>query len=171
MFADGRFTYTPNSGFAGIDAFTYRMTDEIGRPSTATVTLDVSTNLPNASDDSYDVPADLLFQVAAAGILANDTGGIGTRSVVLITDTVDHGSLSVFADGRFSYHPIAGFIGIDSFSYRMSDELGRIDTATVTLRVGLPAVDPVPAPEPGTLALSLFGVSAAIAAARRRRTA
>ena len=37
--ADGTFTYTPASGYTGLDAFTYQITDANGDVSTATVTL------------------------------------------------------------------------------------------------------------------------------------
>jgi hypothetical protein len=38
----GAFTYTPAPGFAGTDAFVYRITDQAGAAATATVTLTVS---------------------------------------------------------------------------------------------------------------------------------
>ena len=43
--ADGSFTYTPNSGFSGLDSFTYTLTDSDGNTSApATVTLQVLAN-------------------------------------------------------------------------------------------------------------------------------
>ena len=39
--AAGAFRYTPNSGFTGVDSFTYTITDGHGGTSTATVTLTI----------------------------------------------------------------------------------------------------------------------------------
>ena len=45
--ADGSFTYTPTSGFSGLDTFTYQITDGNGGSAQATVTLTiVSANDP-----------------------------------------------------------------------------------------------------------------------------
>lgn len=172
-FPDGNFTYTPDSGFAGVDAFTYRISDEVGRTSEATVTIDASTNLPVAIDDVYAVAPDLAFSAAVPGFLANDSGGIGALKAILISDSVDHGVLTAFGDGHFNYIPDAGFIGIDSFRYQIADDVGRTAEALVRLLVGVEDPDPpgpvTPAPEPGTIALLLFGATAAIGSARRRR--
>jgi VCBS repeat-containing protein len=40
--ADGGFTYTPNTGFAGTDSFTYRVTDGTAHSNVASVTITVS---------------------------------------------------------------------------------------------------------------------------------
>ena len=46
-----------------------------------------------------------------------------------------HGTLTLSANGSFSYAPATGFSGTDSFSYRASDGLAQSNTATVTITV------------------------------------
>lgn len=138
VFGDGRFTYTPDAGFTGTDSFTYRMRDEDGDTDEATVTLNVvAPAAPVATDDSYSVdPGTLLTVDAVTGLLANDYDQTDQDlSVVLITDTVDNGTVSVFGQGNFTYTPDAGFSGIDSFTYRIRDEDGATAEATVELHV------------------------------------
>ena len=55
-----------------------------------------------------------------------------------------HGSVVVNADGTFTYTPGAGFVGQDSFTYRITDANGDVSTATVTVTVlGMPWVFPL----------------------------
>jgi titin len=137
-FADGRFTYTPDPGFSGTDSFTYRARDDAGKTAEATVFITVLENLPPvALDDSYSVAEGGTLNVAAAfGFLQNDAdpeGGAVTATV--ITDGVDNGTLSAFADGGFNYTPNPGFVGTDSFVYRVRDDDQNFSEATVTINV------------------------------------
>ncbi len=82
--ADGSFTYVPDAGFQGTDAFTYRAADALPHPfgpgfsNDATVTITVgdpgANTPPVAVDDTYSVPQDTQLTVpAVTGLLANDT--------------------------------------------------------------------------------------------------
>src|SRR5262249_43906979 len=46
-----------------------------------------------------------------------------------------HGSLNFHADGSFTYTPAAGYVGPDSFTYRVSDGMQTSNPATVYLTV------------------------------------
>jgi hypothetical protein len=133
VFGNGRFVYTPDRGASTNDSFTYRIRDASGGTAEATVTLDLESTLPTAVNDNYTVDATTFTVNAAAGILNNDTGGIGNLQTILITDSVDNGSISVFGPGNFTYTPDYGADTNDSFSYRIRDELGRTSEATVIL--------------------------------------
>lgn len=77
---------------------------------------------PVARDDVYEAQDGRLLEVAAPGVLANDSDADGNPlSVIVVTDAADFGSLSVFANGSFRYTPDPGFTGVDSFGYRISD--------------------------------------------------
>ena len=53
-----------------------------------------------------------------------------------LTATATDGTVVVFPDGSFTYAPGAGFVGTDSFSYTLTDNLGYVSApATVTLMV------------------------------------
>lgn len=133
--ADGSFTYTPDASFSGIDTFTYTLEDAEGNTDVATVTITVT---PQASDDAYGTPAGTPLTVSAPGVLGNDSG-----SDLAVTDHTApaNGSVSVDAGGSFTYTPDAGFSGIDTFSYEITDGSGQTDTAIVTITVTPNAVD------------------------------
>jgi len=50
---------------------------------------------------------------------------------------VSDGILEYFcANGSFCYQPNSDFVGMDTFTYVLTDSLGNMDTATVFLNVG-----------------------------------
>jgi VCBS repeat-containing protein len=72
---------------------------------------------------------------AGGGFLANDAaGGGGTLSAELVSGP-SHGTLTLNADGSFTYTPAAGFTGTDSFTYQASDGILTSNIATVTIAV------------------------------------
>ncbi len=135
--ADGAFTYTPTTGFFGSDSFGYQITDPGGETSTASVFINVLQSAPpSAVDDGYLVAKDGTLTVGdAAGLLANDSDPDGDPLTAALETDVSHGSLSLDANGAFTYTPTAGFTGTDSFTYRVSDGNGGESTATVILQV------------------------------------
>ena len=138
--ADGGFVYTPAPNFNGVDGFAYRATlvDDPGVTDTAVVTLTVTpvNDAPVAVDDAYETIQDTALVVDAPGVLANDSDGDEGAST--LTASLDsgplHGTLAIDPDGSFVYTPDAGYQGVDSFTYVLSD--GELtDTAVVTLTV------------------------------------
>lgn len=135
--ADGSFSYTPPTGFVGVDAFTYTIKDTPGLTDTATVTIEVrDPNNPVANNDGiYVTRRNQNLVIAAPGVLANDTTGVGTLSAVAGSfPTAQGGTLNLAADGSFTYVPPANYTGIDSVVYTASNGSGTA-TATITFRV------------------------------------
>ena len=133
--ADGDFVYNPTTGFSGIDSFTYRAVNTVGSGNIATVTLTVATGLPTAVNDAYTTSANIALNVAAPGVLANDNSdGGGAMTTVLVTNVVN-GTLALAANGGFTYTPLGGFAGADTFTYRAVNTVGSSNAATVTLTV------------------------------------
>ena len=93
--------------------------------------------VPIAVPDAYSVPYAHTLEVAAPGVLANDTLNGATAALAL---AASHGSVSFSSDGSFSYTPDGGYSGTDSFSYTLVNTWGT-STAVVTVTVvPLPAV-------------------------------
>jgi large repetitive protein len=89
-------------------------------------------------DDSRTTPVNTAFTVPSPGVLANDTGtGITVKSN---TDP-SHGTVTVNADGGYTYTPDTDYSGPDSYTYTIVDNLGATLTATVNLTVTPVAVD------------------------------
>ncbi len=134
---DGSFTYQPNAGFTGNDTFTYTITDNDNEQSTATVTITVkSANLvPTATADTYSTNEDTALNISAPGVMSNDTAGDGTNTVSVVSN-VSNGTLTLNADGSFTYTPNENFNGDDTFTYQLKDEDNETSNALVTITVG-----------------------------------
>jgi hypothetical protein len=70
--------------------------------------------------------------------LANDSDADGDALAVSAVTTPAHGS-AVASGGNILYTPAAGFSGVDTFSYTVSDGRGGSAGATVTITVGASA--------------------------------
>jgi VCBS repeat-containing protein len=93
---------------------------------------------PVAVNQAYTVNEDAKLTVAAPGVLAGatDADGAASGAAVLVTG-VQHGTLSLAADGSFEYTPNADFNGTDSFTYKAKDAQDlESAAATVTITVG-----------------------------------
>ena len=71
----------------------------------------------------------------AQGVLANDTDVDEDDLTAVLESSPSHGLLTLNAAGTFVYSPAAGFIGVDSFTYRASDGELTSNLATVTITV------------------------------------
>ncbi|HYH10594.1 MAG TPA: Ig-like domain-containing protein [Thermoanaerobaculia bacterium] len=129
LLASGGFTYSPPANATSTDSFAYVIGNSAGS-SLATVTLNLYTT-PSASSDAYDVATGITRVVAAPGILDNDV----TNGATIASNTKPlRGTLTLGSDGSFTYVPNAGYVGIDSFSYTISNFSGNA-SGVVTLRV------------------------------------
>ena len=72
---------------------------------------------PVANPDSYSTNEHTTLTVAAPGVLGNDSDPENDTLTASLVDGPANGSLSLNADGSFSYTPNAGFTGCDSFTY------------------------------------------------------
>ncbi|WP_179957701.1 Ig-like domain-containing protein [Exilibacterium tricleocarpae] len=135
--------YIPDADFFGSDSFVYRLTDNAGAVSSATVSIEVTAvnDAPVAVDDSYTVAGYTSTTIAAPGVLSNDSD-IDSASTDLTTaaatlDTREGGTVTMAVDGGFTYTP-PSTVGLteDSFEYTVSDNhptAPQSATARVTL--------------------------------------
>ena len=131
--------YTPAPDFSGTDTFTYTVTDSYVEPDitglsgTANISVVVTPvpDAPVANDDAFSGE-----MTVSGNVLLNDTDVDGDALTVETTPVTApaNGSVALNADGTFTYAPNAGFVGNDSFVYRVSDG-GLTDTATATVSV------------------------------------
>lgn len=103
-------------------------------------TVTFHADLPVASADAYSTPYGTALAVpATAGVLANDFAPAGMGLTALPGQSPAHGSLTLNADGSFSYTPASGFSGTDTFTYEASDGPAQSGPATVTITVNPPS--------------------------------
>jgi large repetitive protein len=108
---------------AGVNALCFRI-DALLQFDTAPVTV----------DDSYTMVQDTTLNEPAPGVLGNDQGGNLTATPQAAAPTAQGGTVTLLADGSFSYTPAAGFVGTDSFTYTANNGLGSAN-GTVTITV------------------------------------
>lgn len=152
---NGSFTYTPAPGYSGPDAFTYQASDGVLGSGITTVGLTVVPNsAPIATPDAYGTAFGTPLTIAAPGVLTNDTDADDDALTAMPATTTSHGALVLNANGSFTYTPAAGYAGLDSFTYRVSDGLSTSAITTVSLTVGQPATVQPPT---GLFAYSVSG--------------
>jgi aryl-phospho-beta-D-glucosidase BglC (GH1 family) len=110
---------------------------------------------PLAVADTYTATSGVTLVVnAGSGVLANDIdinqGQAGIQLQAVLVNGPANGQLSLNTNGAFSYIPNAGFIGIDTFRYRVYDNYAySVNIAPVVIQVVL---GPVPAAPTGLTA-------------------
>ncbi len=134
--ADGSFSYRPNADWWGTDSFTYVARDGEDESAPMTVMLVVTpvNDAPRAVGESYTLLEDGSLTISGPGVLGNDSDIDGDALTAMLVRGPANGTLTVNADGSFTYTPNADFFGNDSFIYAASD--GTLASqATVSLRV------------------------------------
>ncbi|GAB4262371.1 MAG: hypothetical protein Kow0092_12700 [Deferrisomatales bacterium] len=134
---DGSFRYVPDPGFSGTDGFTYQALDgEAAAMAAVTLTVRSTNAAPTAADDAYETTRDTpLTAAAGGGVLANDADPDGDALEAWLAEGPAHGTLTLYADGSFTYRPDPGFTGLDRFTYRASDGAEQSALAAVTVSV------------------------------------
>ncbi len=135
--SDGSFEYAAPADYVGEVTFTYVVSDGVETSEPVGVTIFVSSAGAVAVSDIYDVShGQTLTPILAEGLLAND---LGDADLLQVADPgsiqAQHGSLSVLADGTFSYTPNAGFVGTETFEYTITNGAETSYIATVSVLV------------------------------------
>jgi len=134
--ADGAYTYVPDMSFAGIDSFSYRVTDGFLQSDTATVRIEVANTAPATTNDMFPVIAGEILTVEAPGVLQNDVDVDGEVLSATLASDVAHGWLALESDGSFTYEPDAGYSGLDSFTYAVSDGISQTHATAYVQVIG-----------------------------------
>ena len=102
---------------------------------TSSSTSTTGSATPEAIDDTYFATQDVALSVGArTGVTANDSDPALSVTAFDATST-GGGTVDVAGDGSFTYTPLAGFWGTDSFGYTSEDGVGESVSATVTVFV------------------------------------
>ncbi|WP_185714237.1 Ig-like domain-containing protein [Rheinheimera mesophila] len=132
ILADQQLSYTPNPDFVGTDTVIYSITDGKGGTASSELVVDVFSNTaPVAVNDSASTDDRTTILIA---VLSNDTDAEGDVLRVTAASAVE-GTVSIEADQRLRYTPKAGFAGVDSISYTVTDSSGDSATGSVSVTV------------------------------------
>ncbi|WP_445168019.1 Ig-like domain-containing protein [Mycolicibacterium sp. Dal123E01] len=129
-------TYTPNLNYAGVDSFTYTVSDGHSGTATGTVSVTVTpvNDAPVAGSDSVTTAEGTPVSVSAGTLLGNDSDVDGDTLTVTGITQPTHGS-AVLNGAGVTYTPAADFNGVDSLTYTVSDGHGGTATGTVSVTV------------------------------------
>ena len=90
---------------------------------------------PVATNDNYTVSRNSTLNVAAPGVLANDTDPDGSALTAQLVTNPSHGTINLNSNGSFNYVPALNYTGTDTFTYQASDGSFTSNAARVTIRV------------------------------------
>ena len=128
--ADGSYAYFGTGIYQGVDTSPGHVVKvALNRPPKAALA---------AGNDSYSTPYAVPLTVGTPGVLANDAD-TGDGDPIVATQASDpaHGSVTVNANGSFTYTADPQFSGTDTFTYTASDGMDFSAPATVTVGVGV----------------------------------
>jgi hypothetical protein len=144
---------TPAAATGGSYPLTITAANGVGANATQAFTLTVNASSA-AQPDNYSIAHDTPLNVAAPGILGNDSGvpaptltsvtgnGAACSAFPCTVATVQGGSAVVNANGGFLYTPAAAFAGVDTFTYAVVNSAGPSGaTVTITVTDAAPVVD------------------------------
>ncbi len=131
--------YTPNQNFTGTDAFDYIICDD-GLPSqcdTTVVTVTVPNDAPIAINDTTSTLENISVTIQVVANDSDPNNDIISINPVLVNNPAN-GSVTLNANGTFTYTPSLGYNGADEFQYQIcDDDLPKLcDTATVFILIG-----------------------------------
>ncbi len=125
----GNLVYQSPNNFAGTDTFGYEVTDQSGVARFANVRVWVSEEPPPfVRPDRARTRMNIPVKVP---ILSNDVGEWTSGTL----EQPSNGSVIV-SDSLVIYHPDLNFVGVDTFSYTVTDSGGRTEAASVEITVG-----------------------------------
>ena len=130
-------------GDNGTYTVTLGVTDKDGASGTGTLLVTVLNVAPVGADDTYSLLEDHALQIAAPGVLGNDTDVPADVLSSVVATGPAGGSLTLNPDGSFTYTPNLDFNGSDSFTYAVSDDDGGV-SAPVTVFLSVAAVNDAP---------------------------
>lgn len=146
--ANGTFSYTHNGGETTSDSFVYQVCDN-GSPSLCanalvSITITPVNDGPTANADSAtvnegDTVTALTTPLAATSVRDNDTDADNLLTALTVTTTPvtppANGTLTLNADGTFSYTHNGSETATDSFVYEICDPQPLCSTATVNIAI------------------------------------
>ena len=150
----GSFSYSPAAGFHGTATFTYRVVDNgvppvQSAPATVVITVTDVNDLPVANPNTYDGSEDIVLSVPAPGVLGNDMDpDVGTQLTAVLATSVPAtaGTVTLNANGSFTFRPASNFSGVTSFTYNARDNAtppGQ-SAAPATVTITVAAVNDAP---------------------------
>lgn len=144
---NGTYTYTPNLNYNGFDTFIYQVCDN-GIPvacATATVTISIGAvnQFPIATNDAISMNEDT---PNSSNVLNNDSDpDLDILTVTAVTNfPTAHGTITLAANGAYTYTPNLNYNGLDSYVYQVCDNGNPSLCSNATISITVQAVNDAP---------------------------
>ena len=130
----GLIVYVPPADWFGTTTAQYTVSDGRGGFANGQITFDVTpvNDAPRAVDDELTVDSYLVQYLA---VLLNDSDADGDPLSITLATLPEHASVAVLDDGSLSIRAETGWVGSESFVYRVSDPDGLWAEASVEFTV------------------------------------
>ena len=141
----GVITYTPNTGFVGTDSLNYQVCDN-ATPSNCQVATSYfkisSTAVAEYTTADDDFNKIEMKTVATGNVLTNDLNSAGNTLTVTSNSTplASQGTISINADGTYTFTPTATFSGPVDITYTACTNASVCATATLHILVSPPGI-------------------------------
>ncbi|HUF54296.1 MAG TPA: Ig-like domain-containing protein [Dehalococcoidia bacterium] len=100
-----------------------------------------------ASNDAYDAESGQALAKGSPGVLENDTYPERAGLILEVVQNVSDGQLTLANDGSFDYLPDHGFVGRDTFKYKI--KAGALESGEATVTIVVKSDRPSEADDPG----------------------
>jgi hypothetical protein len=136
----GSFYYQPNVGFYGKDSFSLTVQDSSSAEVTILVNLSISqVNNPPIAED---VNVELVEGNDYSSTLPKEDAE-GDKLNYSLKDNAENGTVTITAEGEYTYTPNTSFFGEDKFTYEVTDTFNDVVIGVVYLTIeAKPAVEP-----------------------------
>jgi len=131
---------TASHTYAAAGTYSVQLTVADNDGATDAISKNVTVVAPNqppvTNNDSYSTDEDTPLNVAAPGVLGNDSDPDGDQLTAIKVNNPTNGTVTLDSNGGFTYTPNTNFNGTDSFTYMANDGSASSNVATVTITVG-----------------------------------
>ena len=147
----GAYRYTPASGQTGRDQFTFKANDGSVDSNIATITININPVVIPVPVNKDPVATNSSETTVENGVLTGtlqaSDGDNNPLTYSIVTNATKGTVVIIDANnGTYSYTPLSGQTGQDSFTFKVSDGAGGTSTATVTIMISEQVVDTPSAP-------------------------
>jgi VCBS repeat-containing protein len=138
--SNGTFSYVHNGSATTSDSFTYKANDGALDSNTVTVTITIgANNAPVANNDAFSVKqGGTVVTAGATSVLTNDTDAEGSPLTATVVTSPANGTLTLNANGTYTYLHNNSATTTDSFTYKANDGTSDSDIATVNITITAP---------------------------------
>ena len=131
--SNGSFTFAPVTNYFGTDQITYTTCDDENdcTISTVTITINSVNDAPVAVNDAATTSEDTVLNAT----VANDYDVDDNQIFYSLISSPMQGTISMSANGSYTYTPAPNFNGMDMITYSVCDDENACDAGVLTIEV------------------------------------